>query len=323
MTRDHGGNLDVAQARFGGRPEDWIDLSTGINRRPYPVPQLAPRHWSALPSRTDIDALHAAARQAYATTASVLAVAGAQAAIQLLPRIAPPGRARILAPTYNEFAPVLAGAGWQVDNVGEIERLAGADIAVVVNPNNPDGRQHDLAKLLWLLQRVKRLVVDESFADAAPQRSLAGEAGRAGLLVLRSFGKFYGLAGLRLGFALGSPDDIAALEALAGPWPISGAAIEIGRKALLDRDWADATRARLETEALRLDGMAETAGCNLVGGTPLFRLYDVGDAAAVQERLARARIWSRIFNDRPNWLRLGLPGDEAEWTRLGEALSAR
>jgi cobalamin biosynthetic protein CobC len=323
MTRDHGGNLDVAQARFGGRPEDWIDLSTGINRRPYPVPQLAPRHWSALPSRTDIDALHAAARQAYATTASVLAVAGAQAAIQLLPRIAPPGRARILAPTYSEFAPVLAGAGWQVDNVGEVEALAGADLAVVVNPNNPDGRQHDLAELLALLPRVKRLVVDESFADAAPQGSLAAEVGRAGLLVLRSFGKFYGLAGLRLGFALGSADDIAALEALAGPWPISGAAIEIGRKALLDRDWADATRARLGAEALRLDGMAKTARCNLVGGTPLFRLYDVGDAAAVQERLARARIWSRIFTDRRNWLRLGLPGDETEWTRLGEALSAR
>jgi cobalamin biosynthesis protein CobC len=323
MTGDHGGNLDVAQARFGGRLEDWIDLSTGINRRPYPVPTLALRHWSALPSRSDIDALHDAARQAYATTASVLAVAGAQAAIQLLPRLAPPGRARILAPTYNEFAPVLAGAGWQVEIVGEFEALAGADLAVVVNPNNPDGRQRDPAKLLALLPRVKRLVVDESFADAAPALSLAAAAGRAGLLVLRSFGKFYGLAGLRLGFVLGSAEDIAALEAVAGPWPISGAAIEIGRNALLDRDWADATRARLEIEARRLDGMARTAGWNPVGGTSLFRLYDVGDAAALQERLARARIWSRVFKEQPNWLRLGLPGGETEWTRLAETLSAR
>ena len=323
MTGDHGGNLDVACARFGGRLEDWIDLSTGINRQPYPVPTLASRHWSPLPSRSDIDVLHAAARQTYRTTAPVLALAGAQAAIQLLPHLAPAGRARILAPTYNEFAPVLAAAGWQVDDVGEIEALAGADLAVVVNPNNPDGRQHDPAKLLALLPRVKRLVVDESFADAVPQISLAAEAGRSVLLVLRSFGKFYGLAGLRLGFVLGSSDDIAALDALAGPWPISGAAIEIGRKALLDRDWADTTRARLETEAPRLDSMAEIAGWKLIGGTPLFRLYDVGHAAAVQERLARARIWSRIFKDRPNWLRLGLPGDETEWTRLGAALSAR
>jgi cobalamin biosynthetic protein CobC len=321
--RDHGGNLDVAQARFGGRLEDWIDLSTGINRQPYPVPPLAPRHWSALPSRSDIASLHAAARQAYATNASVLAVAGAQAAIQLLPRLAPSGRGRILAPTYNEFAPVLAGAGWQVENVGEIEALAGADLAVVVNPNNPDGRRHDPAKLLGLLPGVKRLAVDESFADAAPQGSLAAEAAMAGLLVLRSFGKFYGLAGLRLGFVLGSAEDIAALDAMAGPWPVSGAAIEIGRKALLDRNWADATRVRLEKDARRLDGLAMGIGWRPIGGTPLFRLYDVGNAAAAQERLARARIWSRTFGDKPNWLRLGLPGNETEWTRLGEALSAR
>jgi cobalamin biosynthesis protein CobC len=323
MSRDHGGNLDVAQARFGGKLEDWIDLSTGINRRSYPLPDLPPRHWNALPSRSDIDSLHAAARQAYATSASILAVAGAQAAIQLLPRLAQPGRARILAPTYNEFVPVLSGAGWQVEDVSEIEALAGADLAVVVNPNNPDGRRHDSARLLALLPHVKRLVIDESFTDAVPQISLAAKAGRAGLLVLRSFGKFYGLAGLRLGFVLGSAEDIAALDAMAGPWPISGAAIEIGRKALLDRDWADIARARLEAEAIRLDGMAKIAGWNLVGGTPLFRLYDVGDAVAAQEKLARARIWSRIFEERPNWLRLGLPGDETEWSRIAEALSAR
>jgi cobalamin biosynthetic protein CobC len=201
--------------------------------------------------------------------------------------------------------------------------LAGADLAVVVNPNNPDGRQHDPAKLLALLSRVKRLVVDESFADATPAVSLASETGGAGLLVLRSFGKFYGLAGLRLGFVLGSADDIAALDAMAGPWPISGAAIEIGRKALLDREWAAATCARLETEMLRLDGLAKATGWKLIGGTRLFRLYDVGAAAVVQERLAHARIWSRIFRDKPNWLRLGIPGDETEWTRLAGALSAR
>jgi cobalamin biosynthesis protein CobC len=323
MILDHGGNLDVAQARFGGRLEDWIDLSTGINRRPYPVPVLQARLWNALPSRSDIESLHAAARQAYATNASVLAVAGAQAAIQLLPRLSPPGRARILAPTYSEYAPVLTGAGWQVQDVGEIEALAGADLAVVANPNNPDGRQHGAAKLLALLPNVKRLVVDESFADAFPQGSLAAEAGRTGLLVLRSFGKFYGLAGLRLGFVFGSAEDVAALAAIVGPWPVSGAAIEIGRTALLDCAWADVTRRRLEADVPRLDALALSVGWRLIGGTPLFRLYYVGDAAAVQERLGRARIWSRIFNDRPNWLRLGLPGDEMEWARLAEALSAR
>jgi cobalamin biosynthetic protein CobC len=141
------------------------------------------------------------------------------------------------------------------------------------------------------------------------------------LLILRSFGKFYGLAGLRLGFALGSEADVAALAAMAGPWPISGAAIEIGRRALLDRDWANATSARLTRDALRLDDEVQSQGWMLVGGTQLFRLYETGDARAAQERLARAQIWSRIFERKPGWLRLGLPGSETEWARLAASLS--
>ena len=321
--RDHGGNLDVACARFGGRVEDWIDLSTGINRQPYPIGEVPQWSWTALPSRAEIEALHEAARTAYATSAAVLAVAGAQAAIQMLPHLVPPGRARILAPTYNEYAPLLAAAGWQVEGACELDALSGADLAVVVNPNNPDGRRHEPRDLLALASCEKRLVVDESFADAVPDVSLAAEAGKAGLLVLRSFGKFYGLAGLRLGFVLGSEADVAALAAMAGPWPVSGAAIEIGRRALLDRAWAEATRTRLARDAGRLDALARGAGWTLVGGTPLFRLYETGDAVAAQERLARAKIWSRVFSGRPGWLRLGLPGDESEWTRLATALSAR
>jgi len=319
--QDHGGNLDVAQKRFGGRAEDWIDLSTGINRRAYPIGELRQRHWNALPSREEVASLHDAARQAYGTSASVLALAGAQAAIQLLPWLADPGRARILAPTYNEYAPILAAAGWQVEEVGDLDALAGADLAIVVNPNNPDGRRHDAIALLGVRLLVNRLVVDESFVDAVPDLSLASEARREGLLILRSFGKFYGLAGLRLGFVLGPEADVAVLSRMAGPWPVSGPAIAIGRHALLDRDWAIATRTRLARDTLRLDAMADATGWTLVGGTPLFRLYDVGDANAAQERLARAQIWSRKFERHAGWLRLGLPGDESEWVRLGDALA--
>jgi cobalamin biosynthesis protein CobC len=318
---DHGGNLDVAMERFGGRVDDWIDLSTGINRRPYPVGEVPPRFWTALPSRSDIEALHEAARQTYATTAPVLATAGAQAAIQLLPRLAPRGQARILVPTYNEYAGVLNAAGWEVEEVSDLEALAGADLAIVVNPNNPDGRRHDPAQLLALLLRVGRLVVDESFADAVPGLSLAGEAGRAGLIILRSFGKFYGLAGLRLGFVLGNKSDVAALAGILGPWPVSGAAIAVGRRALLDRDWASETAARLVRASARLDTLAKHANWTFVGGSPLFRLYDTGDASAAQARLAGAKIWSRVFPDRPGWLRLGLPGSDVEWTRLAIVLA--
>jgi cobalamin biosynthetic protein CobC len=318
---DHGGNLDVARARFGGELADWIDLSTGINRLPYPVPQLPVRHWYALPSRAEIEALHEVARQAYFTTAPLLATAGAQAAIQMLPQLAPPGRARILAPTYGEFGHVLRSAGWSVETVSDLGALAGADLAILVNPNNPDGQRYDPDALLALASRVGRLVIDESFADAAREVSLAPHAGQPGLLILRSFGKFYGLAGIRLGFVLGGEADIATMASSAGPWPVSGVAIEIGRAALSDLSWASETRIRLFGDAARLDDLARTAGWELIGGTPLFRLYEVGNGLRAQERLARAQIWSRVFKDRPSWLRLGLPGDETEWQRLGDALS--
>lgn len=318
---DHGGNLDIARLRFGGSPEGWIDLSTGINRRPYPVGDLHPHHWTALPSRSELKALEEAARQAYATTAPVLATAGAQAAIQMLPQLAPGGRAKILVPAYAEFGHVLRTSGWRVEEVGECDALVGADLAIVVNPNNPDGQRHDPQELLALIPRVGRLVIDESFADPLPELSLAPQAGRPGLLVLRSFGKFYGLAGLRLGFVLGCAADIAALAGMAGPWPVSGMAIAIGRRAFDDRDWARETRARLVRDAERLDHLAQAAGWTLAGGTPLFRLYDATDGLLAQERLGRVRIWSRAFRDRPTWLRLGLPGDETEWQRLAAALS--
>ncbi|SEM47876.1 threonine-phosphate decarboxylase CobD [Bradyrhizobium sp. OK095] len=319
--REHGGNLDLAQQRFGGRAEDWIDLSTGINRLPYPVGEVSARAWSALPARAEIDALHQAAQHAFRTSAPIVALGGAQAAIQLLPQLARRGRACILAPTYNEYAGVLSAAGWDVHEVGELDALAGADLAVVVSPNNPDGRQFAPKEFLALLPRVSRLVVDESFADAAPQLSLAPQADRPGLLILRSFGKFYGLAGLRLGFALGNAADVARLAAASGPWPVSGAAITIGCRALRDDAWAEATSARLARDCVRLDEMAQMQGWRLVGGAPLFRLYETPDALAAQEKLARAQIWSRVFAQQPTWLRLGLPGGESEWTRLAEVLA--
>ena len=318
---EHGGNLDAAVARFGGHARDWIDLSTGINRQPYPVDALPAACWNALPSRSAIQSLHRAAQKAYGTEAPILATHGAQAVIQWLPHLTPRGRMRILNPTYNEYAAVFAGAGWDVGETSDLDALAGADLAVVVNPNNPDGKRYQPSQLLALLPRVGRLVVDESFVDAVPELSLTPQARRPGLLILRSFGKFFGLAGLRLGFVIGGEKDVAALAASAGPWPVSGAAIEIGRRALPDREWADATSTRLARDCLRLDAAVAPLGWTLVGGTPLFRLYETSDANLAQEKLARARIWSRVFSYQKGWLRLGLPGDETEWGRLLAALA--
>ncbi|MFD2175748.1 threonine-phosphate decarboxylase CobD [Rhodobacter lacus] len=318
MRRDHGGNIDAAKARFGGA--DWIDLSTGINRVPYPLARLAPEAWTGLPTAAAKEALIAAAQTAFGTQAPGVALAGAQQAIQLIPRLTPPGLARVLAPTYNEHAAALRAAGWEVEEVTSLRALAGADLAVVVNPNNPDGRVTSPEALRALGLQVRRMVVDESFADATPETSLAAKAG-AKIIVLRSFGKFYGLAGLRLGFAFADAATVARLEDMVGPWPVSGPAIETGTRALLDRPWAEATTARLTAEAHRLDAIAAAAGWALVGGTALFRTYATPDALAAQERLARAQIWSRIFPYSPSWLRLGLPGGAREWDRLEKALS--
>ncbi len=321
--RDHGGNIDWAFKTYGGLMSDWIDLSTGINRVPYPLPPVSAAAWTMLPTRAAMAGLIDTARQTYGATAAILPVAGAQAAIQMIPRLGAPGRARVLAPTYNEHAACLRADGWQVDEVAAPSDLAGADLAVVVNPNNPDGRSHTPQSLLAMVGRVGRLVVDESFADAQPDLSVAPLAGQKGLLVLRSFGKFYGLAGVRLGFVLGHATEIAALADMAGPWPISGAAIEIGRVALADTGWAAATVARLRHEGARLDDLARRADWTTLGGTELFRLYATPDAATAQAHLARHHIWSRVFPYSGTWLRLGLPGDAAEWARTAAALSAR
>lgn len=322
MSRDHGGDMDRAMARFGGAPGRWIDLSTGINRQPYPVPDLPARLWADLPRDADQLGLRAAAAGLYGVPQDqILPVAGAQAAIQLYPRLGQPGRARVLGPTYNEHAGSLSAQGWQVQTVFDPADLAGADLAVVVNPNNPDGRHWTGADLRALAQKVGRLIVDESFADPVPERSVAAHAGQNGMIVLRSFGKFWGLAGVRLGFVLASQDDVAQIAGLSGPWAVSGPACAIGAAALADRDWQAATIARLCAEAQRLDAMAGAAGWTLVGGTALFRTYATPDAEAAQDHLARAQIWSRIFPYSARWIRLGLPGSLAEWDRLGRALS--
>lgn len=315
--RDHGGNLDEARNEWG--QGDWIDLSTGINRQPYPVPQLPPEAWTNLPTASAKAALMEEAAMAFETSVPGLAVAGAQAAIQMIPLLGKPGLARVLAPTYNEHAACLRQAGWRVVEVGQLEALSGADLAIVVNPNNPDGR-HCRREALRRLP-VGRLVVDESFADPAPGESLVAEASDR-LLVLRSFGKFWGLAGLRLGFVYGGEDVIRRMSALAGPWPVSGPALEIGRIALGDQDWRRETIRRLSEEASRLDDLAASAGWTQAGGTLLFRLYETPDAHQAQAALARRHIWTRRFPYSDTWLRLGLPGNEGEWQRLQAALGA-
>lgn len=316
--RDHGGDIDRAAGRFG--TGDWIDLSTGINRRPWPAAPLTAHALTALPTQADMAALHAAAAARFGCPAErILALAGASAAIQLLPQVLMGHRAAVLSPTYNEHAASLAAAGWQVQQVTEPLRLAAADLAVIVNPNNPDGRSFTPSEIAEIAGMVTHLVVDESFADARPDLSVAGRLPE-NVTVLRSFGKFWGLAGLRLGFALGAPELLARLAQRAGPWSVSGPAIQIGTAALADNAWHADTVVWLSEAALHLDQIV-TPHWPLVGGTHLFRLYDTPDATAARDRLAGAGIWSRIFPWQPRWLRLGIPGSREEFDRVAAALT--
>lgn len=318
MARDHGGNIDAAEARFG--PGDWIDLSTGINRRPWPVPPLPDRAWQALPTASAQSRLaETAARWLGCDPARLLPVAGASAAIQMIPRLLPPGCAAVIAPSYNEHAASLRAAGWQIEEVAGIEAMRGADLAVLVNPNNPDGREWAPETLRRLAGDVRHLLVDESFADPRPDLSLAG-APPENALILRSFGKFWGLAGLRLGFVIANPALLASLSNAAGPWSVSGPALEIGTRAMADLDWAEDSILYHTEASLRLDQMALDAGWKQAGGTHLFRLYQTPDAAIAQESLARAHIWTRRFPYSRHWLRLGVPGNRPEWDRLARAL---
>lgn len=318
----HGGNMAAARARYGGAPADWIDLSTGINPRPYPIPPLPAEAWTQLPQPDAEARLLDAARAAYGLPddAGIVAAPGTQALIQSLPFLLPPCRVAVVSPTYGEHAPAWRAAGHDVREVPE--PVADTDVLVLCSPNNPDGRLADPALVEWAGQG-RVLVLDEAFADAMPTASLASRSSRQGLLILRSFGKFYGLAGLRLGFALGDPALTGRLAARLGSWAVSGPALEIGAAALGDQAWQAATRPALAQAARRLDSLLTQTGFRIAGGTPLYRLAQTpGPAQSWHERLARAHIWTRPFPAQPHWLRFGLPGSDAAWSRLAAALAS-
>ncbi|WP_171125305.1 MULTISPECIES: threonine-phosphate decarboxylase [unclassified Ruegeria] len=308
--RDHGGGLDGAIESYGGARGDWMDLSTGINPHPYDVTGLTPSDWSALPDHGAFERLTSAARRFWSVPdeADILPAPGASALIARIPDLAPRGRVHITPPTYNEHAAAFSAHGWSIQPDGP------AEARVIVHPNNPDGR-------IWTEADANAplTVIDESFCDVSPEASLIHLATKPGVIVLKSFGKFWGLAGLRLGFAIGDPNLIARLNDLTGPWAVSGPALRIGERALSDTAWADATRQRLTEETIRLDTLLTRKGARLVGGTTLFRLYAVDKAADWQDRLAHAHIWSRIFPYSQTYLRLGLPPANG-WARLEAAL---
>ncbi len=323
----HGGDLGEARLRFPAAPTPFVDLSTGINPVPYPFAPLRPEAFTRLPEPAALRALQSAAARAYrvADPAMVAAAPGTQLLISLLPRLFSQASVSILGPTYAEHAASWRQAGSAVREVQAFEDLGADPAAVLCNPNNPDGARVPPAALLALAARSRLLVVDEAFADFEGDGiSLAPHLAHLdlvhpGVVVLRSFGKAFGLAGLRLGFALAAPDTAAAIRSALGPWAVGGAAIQVACEALADAAWIAGSGRRLAGDAARLDATLVAAGCRVVGGTSLFRFVEA--PGTLFEHLGRAGIFVRRFHNRPNHLRFGIPHPD-QWPRLQAALAA-
>jgi len=324
----HGGDMALAERVFGKPADGWLDLSTGISPFAYPIPRIPDDAWTALPQSSAIAALEAAARARYAApdTAGLVAAPGTQALIQLMPSLAPPARVLVVSPTYSEHAIAFAAAGWDVEAVETLPTTIAHDVraVVVTTPNNPDGRTWPREDIVWLAEKLSArgglLVADEAFADAAPaDEALTARCGPDGLVVLRSFGKFFGLAGLRLGFAIGAAPEIDALRKRLGPWAVSGPAAEIGRAALADDAWIEGQRRDITDARGRLTDALTGNGFDVVGHGHLFVTVSHPHATRLHGALAMEGVWVRRFDDAPNWLRFGLPSP-ADAARVSNAL---
>ncbi len=318
---EHGGNLHDAIRRYQRPREDWLDLSAGINPQPYPIPAIALDAWHRLPEPST--ALLDAA-QSYYGAPQLLSVAGTQAAIQGLPRLRSRSRVVVAASSYAEHAFQWGQAGHDVIEV-PYAQLASAmddcDVVVVCNPNNPTGECIAAEVLLrWAKKLAAKggwLIVDEAFGDVTPEASVASHTGQSGLIVLRSVGKFFGLAGLRLGFVAAHPELLMKLADVLGPWTVSGPAQQIGLSALLDRAWQLTMREQLKNQGLRLQQLLAAYGVTSTG-CALYQYWQHARPAEFAEQMASHGVWIRHFN---HGVRLGLPPDEVGWQRLQQALA--
>lgn len=322
----HGGRLREAMAAYPDAPRPWLDLSTGINPEPWSGPRASAEALTRLPDPRDLTDLEAAAARAFGVAAPerVVAVSGAEAALRLLPALIGSGEVALLAPIYGGHREAWATASPSLINTLDDPRGQDADVLVLVNPNNPDGRRITRTVLANLAaERSDRglwTIVDESFGEVAPDLSVADlQIDR--LVTLRSFGKFYGLPGARLGFVIANNIFARNLRTLLGDWPISADALVLGLGAYADDNWRDATRTWLAAQAPRVDATLAEAGLKVIGGCDLFRLIEIADAYELFGQMCARGVLTRPFIDRPDQLRIGLPSRK-DFNRFGQALQA-
>ncbi|WP_316862347.1 threonine-phosphate decarboxylase CobD [uncultured Cohaesibacter sp.] len=326
----HGGDLSAAMARFGGTNEGWLDLSTGINHTSFPFDrETALDGIGPLPNQSDLVDCLAAARVAYGVPddVSIVASPGTQSIIQSMPVLLGTNQScLILGPTYSEHQRSMARAGVDVAMINELPKeFFPGDCLLVCNPNNPDGRRLEADLLVDLAGKLHKqrglLIIDEAFADVDPDVSAMGYLGSMpNCVIMRSFGKFYGLSGIRLGFLMGHESQISKIRDMLGPWAVSTPALRVGTEALNNVKWQQEQREYLMAQAEQMDKILDKRGLYMAGGTPLFRLVIKEDARDLHRKLAEMHIWTRIFDYRSDYIRFGIPYDQKTMTRLDEAL---
>lgn len=318
----HGGRLAQACTHFGGAPGDWLDLSTGINPNGWGTSSALEVDWRRLPDPEAVAELEAAAARHFGCDPAIcVAVPGSETALRLLAGMFDlPGLYRL--PCYGTYRAAFA----QRESLADFDALpARATVLTIGNPNNPDGTTQSRARLLALLDHQERhggwLIVDEAFADCTPAASIAADVGEGRrLIVLRSLGKFFGLAGVRLGFVIGPRETRDRLRLMLGDWPLHSAALAFGTAAYNDQAWIAQARRELAEQAMRLDAVLARRGLHARGDCPLFRLVDAARAEDLFERLAHQHVLTRPFAGSPNLLRIGLPGNRQSLDRLDRAL---
>ncbi|MEP2979564.1 MAG: threonine-phosphate decarboxylase CobD [Lentilitoribacter sp.] len=323
MQLEHGGNLERAIQTYGGSRSDWIDISTGISPFIAPIPDLDLSSWHRLPERAVVSELAEIAKKYYASKQNCLVTSGSQFLINHLPDLLQ-GDVGIVGPTYGEYAGAFARNNRSYTALSSIDDIGDVRSLVLANPNNPDGRLYSQDELCVLAKVLKQrdgyLVVDEAFCDVCEKASMLMTDPIENLIVLKSFGKFFGLAGARIGFVFAHNEVLSRIKYLQGPWSVSGPSISVARHVLTRDGIHCELLKKISSRHGQFIQMLGRTGLKIAGGTKLFTLIEHESAANLHEHLLVEKILTRKFDYNASWLRLGLTCNEEEDLRLQQAI---
>jgi cobalamin biosynthetic protein CobC len=339
-TLIHGGQLNNVAKLFKRPLNEWLDLSTGISPISYPIPSIPQIIWQQLP-QTSNGLIEAAKR--YYGTGNIITTSGSQAVIARLPSLylnytkRLPNKIDVWLPVvgYKEHERSWHDAGFNIkryQNLPTFKDLKLNAIVVVINPNNPTGELHQQHTLKALLKTVESLsgwlIIDEAFMDViTPNQTLIDLSTNKHLFVLRSIGKFFGLAGIRIGFLSAHSMWLLKLQQLSSPWEVNGPAQFIAEQALKDHTWQSAQRKTLIALSIKLEMLLtetfadSTNNClkNIeVSGCGLFKTLVHPQATEIYQKFCHQGLYVRLC-DENNALRFGIP-DQKQYKTLEKLL---